>query len=31
VAALINCARILPSLSPGLKTMLDIPPAASRS
>jgi 4-hydroxy-tetrahydrodipicolinate reductase len=30
VAALVNCARLLPTLPPGLKTMLDLPPAASR-
>jgi hypothetical protein len=30
VAALINCARLLPNIPPGLKTMLDLPPAASR-
>lgn len=29
VAALVNCARLLPRVSPGLKTMLDMPPAAS--
>lgn len=28
VAALVNCARLAPKLSPGLKTMIDIPPAA---
>ena len=28
VAALINCARLLPKVSPGLKTMLDLPPAS---
>ena len=30
VAALINCARLLPGVSPGLKTMLDLPPATCR-
>ncbi|HMB94684.1 MAG TPA: hypothetical protein VKK61_01460, partial [Tepidisphaeraceae bacterium] len=30
VAALINCARLLPIVSPGLKTMLDLPPATCR-
>jgi hypothetical protein len=30
VAALINCARLLPTVSPGLKTMLDLPPASAR-
>jgi 4-hydroxy-tetrahydrodipicolinate reductase len=30
VAALINCARLLPKVSPGLKTMLDMPPASCR-
>jgi 4-hydroxy-tetrahydrodipicolinate reductase len=27
VAALINCIRLLPKVPPGLKTMLDVPPA----
>jgi 4-hydroxy-tetrahydrodipicolinate reductase len=30
VAALINCLRMLPTVSPGLKTMLDMPPACCR-
>jgi 4-hydroxy-tetrahydrodipicolinate reductase len=30
VAAMINCARLLPNVTPGLKTMLDIPPATAR-
>lgn len=30
VAALVNGARILPRVSPGLKTMIDIPPATCR-
>ena len=30
VASLINCARLLPQVTPGLKTMLDMPPAVSR-
>jgi 4-hydroxy-tetrahydrodipicolinate reductase len=30
VAAMINCARMLPDVSPGLKTMLDMPPASCR-
>jgi 4-hydroxy-tetrahydrodipicolinate reductase len=29
VAALVNCLRLLPGIAPGLKTMLDLPPAAS--
>jgi 4-hydroxy-tetrahydrodipicolinate reductase len=31
VAALMNCARVLPRVSPGLKTMLDLPPASARA
>ncbi|HWP39967.1 MAG TPA: hypothetical protein VNL70_03500 [Tepidisphaeraceae bacterium] len=31
VAALVNCARLLPSVSPGLKTMLDLPPAGCKA
>lgn len=31
VAAMVNCARLLPTVSPGLKTMRDIPPASSQS
>lgn len=30
VAALLNCARLLPTVSPGLKTMPDLPPATCR-
>ncbi len=30
VAAMINCARLLPNVTPGLKTMLDMPPATAR-
>jgi 4-hydroxy-tetrahydrodipicolinate reductase len=30
VAAMINCVRLLPKVTPGLKTMLDIPPATCR-
>ncbi len=30
VASLINCAKILPTVSPGLKTMLDLPPVGCR-
>lgn len=31
VAALVNCARLLPRIGPGLKTMLDLPPASCRA
>jgi 4-hydroxy-tetrahydrodipicolinate reductase len=31
VAAMINCARVLPIVTPGLKTMLDMPPASART
>jgi hypothetical protein len=30
VASLINCTKLLPFVSPGLKTMLDMPPASCR-
>ena len=30
VASLINCAKMMPSVQPGLKTMLDIPPVGCR-
>jgi 2,4-diaminopentanoate dehydrogenase len=30
VASLINCAKMMPNVSPGLKTMLDIPPVGCR-
>ena len=30
VAAMVNCARLLPIVPPGLKTMLDMPPASAR-
>jgi hypothetical protein len=30
VASLINCAKLLPTVSPGLKTMLDMPPGSCR-
>ena len=30
VASLVNCARLLPTVSPGLKTMLDLPPASCK-
>ena len=30
VASLINCAKMLPSVAPGLKTMLDLPPIGCR-
>lgn len=29
VAAMVNCARLLPRVTPGLKTMLDVPAAAA--
>jgi hypothetical protein len=31
VAAMINCARLLPMVPPGLKTMLEMPPATARA
>lgn len=31
VAALVNCARLIPTVSPGLKTMITLPPASSRA
>jgi 4-hydroxy-tetrahydrodipicolinate reductase len=31
VAAMINCARLLPIVPPGLKTMLEMPPATARA
>jgi 4-hydroxy-tetrahydrodipicolinate reductase len=30
VASLINCAKMLPNVAPGLKTMLDLPPVGCR-
>lgn len=30
VAALVNCARLVPTVSPGLRTMIDLPPATCR-
>lgn len=30
VAALVNCARLVPTVAPGLKTMVDVPPASCR-
>lgn len=31
VAAMLNCARVLPIVAPGLKTMLDMPTASARA